>query len=197
MDSTAPCHRERTRGASSANPFPVPAPGPNAETWYLTEVQPHRPALRAWLLSRFPSLTDVEDLVQESCVRVAQARENTAVRSARALLFATARNLAIDLVRRQRIAAFEPLTGSDDASVFHDEHDVVAAVSRQQELELLTLAIQSLPARGRQVMTLRTAYGFTPAQIAARLGVSLSTVEKETARSIRACADFFADRDRR
>ena len=172
-------------------------PGHTAETWYLSEVQPHRPALRAWLLARFPTLPDVDDIVQESCARVLQAREATVVRSTRALLFVTARNLALDGVRRQRIAAFEPITEDADSSVFEDSHDVVAAVSKQQELELLTLAIQSLPARSRQVLTLRTAYGFTPAQIAAKLGVSLSTVEKEMAKSIRACAAFFAARDRR
>ncbi|MBL9200036.1 MAG: RNA polymerase sigma factor [Opitutaceae bacterium] len=175
----------------------MPPPDHNPSHWYLSEVQPHRPALRAWLLARFPSLPDVDDVVQESCVRVSQAREAGAIRSARALLFTMARNLALDAMRRQRIAAFEPITESDESSVLEDGHDVVAAVAKQQELELLTLAIQSLPARSRQVMTLRAAYGFTPAQIAAKLGVSLSTVEKETAGSIRACAAFFAARDRR
>lgn len=78
-----------------------------------------------------------------------------------------------------------------------DDSDVVAFVSQHEELELLTQAIQSLPARCRQIMTLRTAYGFTPDQIAEKLSVSTSTVEKETAKGIRACAAFFASRDRR
>jgi RNA polymerase sigma-70 factor (ECF subfamily) len=172
-------------------------PSPSSSHWYLTEVQPHRPALRAWLLARFPSLPDVDDVVQESCTRVLRVRDTGIVRSARALLFATARNLALDVVRRQRIAVFEPLADHGDASGLQDDQDVVAVVSQQQELELLTLAIQSLPPRSRQVMTLRTAYGFTPAQIATKLRVSLSTVEKEMARSIRACAVYFAARDRR
>ena len=165
--------------------------------WFLTEVQPHRPALRAWLLARFPTLPDVDDLVQESCVRLLQARETTAIRSTRALLFVTARNLALDAVRRQRIIRFESVTNQTDSSVLIDESDVVAFVCQHEELELLTRAIQSLPARCRQIMTLRTAYGFTPRQIAERLSVSLSTVEKETAKGIRACAAFFASRDRR
>jgi RNA polymerase sigma-70 factor (ECF subfamily) len=165
--------------------------------WFLTEAQPHRPALRAWLLARFPSLPDVDDLVQETFFKVLQARGITSIRSTRALLFATARNLALDFVRRQCVVVFEPISEDDEFSSLNDQDDVASVINKQQELELLTLAIQSLPPRSRQVMTLRTAYGFTPAQIAAKLGVSLSTVEKEMAKSIRHCAAFFAERDRR
>jgi RNA polymerase sigma factor (sigma-70 family) len=170
---------------------------PDASRWFLTEVQPHRPALRAWLLAHFPTLPDVDDVVQEAFAHVLQARETTAIRSTRALLFTTARNLALDTVRRQRIARFEPLPEGVDWSALEDQCDVVAVVSKQQELELLTLAMQSLPARSRQILTLRTAYGFTTTQIAEKLRISRSTVEKQMASSIRACARFFAERDRR
>lgn len=161
--------------------------------WFVTEVQPHRPALRAWLLARFPTLPDVDDLVQESLTRMLRARETGPIRSARALLFTTARNLALDAVRRQRVVAFEPITDDTDSSVLADNTDVVATVSKQQELELLTKAIQALPERCRQVFTLRTAYGLTQRQIAEKLGVSESTVEKQMAQGIQWCAEFFAE----
>ncbi len=169
-----------------------PEATPETTRWFATEVQPHRPALRAWLLARFPTLPDVDDLVQESLVRMFKAHEAGPIRSARALLFTTARNLALDTVRRQKVVAFEPITAVADSSVLADETDVIATVSKQQELELLTRAIQSLPDRVRQIFTLRTAYGLTQKQIAERLGVSESTVEKQMAHGIRQCADFFA-----
>lgn len=165
--------------------------------WFLTEVQPHRQALRAWLLARFPTLPDVDDLVQESFVRVLRARETSPICSTRALLYATVRNLALDAVRRQRVVGFEPITDDTDSSVLADNSDFVATISKQQEVELLTMAIQSLPARCRQILTLRTAYGFTLKQIAEKLRVSESTVEKQMAQGIRACAAFFAARDGR
>jgi RNA polymerase sigma factor (sigma-70 family) len=160
--------------------------------WFATEVQPHRPALRAWLLARFPTLPDVDDLVQESLARMLRAREAGPIGSARALLFTTARNLALDAVRRQRVVRFEQITDETPPSVLADGIDVFESVSKQQELELLTKAIQSLPERCRQVFTLRTAYGLTQKQIADRLGVSLSTVEKQMTQGIRLCAEFFA-----
>ena len=167
------------------------------ELWFLTEVQPHRPALRAWLLARFPTLPDVDDLVQETFVRILRAREVTPVRSARALLYATARNLALDAVRRQNVIRFEFITDECGSSVVDDGADVLAALNHQQELELLSQAIQSLPDRCRQVMTLRTSYGYTAKQIAACLGVSESTVDKSLALGIRLCTAFFAAEDRR
>jgi RNA polymerase sigma-70 factor (ECF subfamily) len=169
----------------------------DSSLWFLTEVQPYRPALQAWLLVRFPTLPDVDDLVQEAFARLLRARESGPIRSTRALLFATARNLALDAVRRQRVVRFEPITDQTDDSVLIDSTDVAAVVSKQQELELLTDAIQSLPGRCRQILTLRMAYGFKPKQIAAHIGVSDSTVEKEMAQGIRACAAYFAARDGR
>lgn len=170
----------------------MPPPDTEQTRWFATEVQPHRPALRAWLLARFPTLPDVDDLVQDSFARVLRARETGPINSARALLFTTARNLALDAVRRQQVVRFEPITDDTPPSVLADGSDVVETISKQQELELLTKAIQSLPERVRQVFTLRTAYGLTQKQIADRLGVSLSTVEKQMTQGIRLCADFFA-----
>src|SRR5690606_6231393 len=106
-------------------------------------------------------------------------------------------NLALDVVRRQRVVTFESITDETDLAVLADSSDVAASINKQQELELLTKAIQSLPERCRQIFTLRTAYGFTSKQIAEKLGVSESTVEKQMAKGIRQCAAFFAARDGR
>jgi RNA polymerase sigma-70 factor (ECF subfamily) len=162
------------------------------EDWFVTELEPHRPAVRAWLLARFPTLADVDNLVQEALMRVCNARATAPIHSPRALLFTAARNLALDTVRRQQVVPMEPLTDDVTSFVVAEGADVVASVSKQEELEVLTNAIQSLPERCRQVLTLRTAYGMTQKQIAARLGVSESTVEKAMAQAIRSCAQFFA-----
>lgn len=177
---------------------PLPALSPlasdpaDSSRWFLTELEPHRPALRAWLLARFPTLSDVDDLVQESFTRVMRARESGPVRSARALAYTTARNLALDLLRRQRVVSFEPVPDERAEPTLPDDTDVIATVSRQEELELLTRAIETLPERCRRIFTLRTAYGLSQRQIADQLGVSESTVEKQTALGIRLCTKFFA-----
>ena len=126
--------------------------------------------LRAWLLSRFANGLELDDVVQEAFLRVIRAHERGQLDSPKAFLFATARNLALDRIRHQRVAPSSPLAENEDWDVLYDADDVAETVARNQELELLTEAIQSLPDRCRQVFTLRVAYGLSQKEIAARLG---------------------------
>lgn len=139
-------------------------------------------------------MVDVDDLVQESLLRVLNAHARGQVTSARALLFAIGRNLALDAMRRRRIVVFEPISEVERFVRFADNVDIVESVSHQQELALLRQAISLLPSPCRQVITLRTAYGFSQRQIAERLAISENTVEKQLAKGLRLCAAFFAER---
>ena len=170
----------------------VSLPPSNPDRWFNEEVLPHGPALRAWLHARYPSLTDVDDLVQESYARVLRVRTMTPIRSVKALLFTTARNLANDHFRRRQIAIVDPIAEIDELSVLEETPGVSETVSRQQELELLTQAIQSLPARCRQVLTLRKIYGLSQKEIAAELGIAEHTVEAQVGIGVRRCAEFLA-----
>ena len=170
----------------------VSSPHPDTARWFAEEVLPHGPVLRAWLRSRFPSLTDPDDLVQEAFARVVQARAHAPVASAKAFLFTTARNLALDQVLRQNVVGLEALTETDALSVYEDVPGVSETVGHRQELELLTQAIQSLPERCRQVLTLRKIYGLSQKEIAAQLGISEHTVEAQVGNGMRRCAEFLA-----
>src|SRR5688572_3993642 len=64
--------------------------------WFSEDVKPYEPALRAYLLKRFPSLPDHDDVVQETYTRVLRAREKERLTYAKAFLFTAARNVAID-----------------------------------------------------------------------------------------------------
>lgn len=171
---------------------PVSSSHPDTERWFAEEVLPHGPVLRAWLRARFPSLTDPDNLVQETFARVLQAHANGPIVAAKAFLFMTARNLALDHVRRQNIVGIDALTETDALSVFDDRPGVSETVGRRQELELLTQAIQSLPERCRQVLTLRKIYGLPQKEIAAQLGISEHTVEAQVGNGMRRCAEFLA-----
>ncbi len=160
--------------------------------WFSAEVLPHEAALRAWLRGQFPQLTDVDDIVQESFARVLRARGRGEVQTPRALLFTTARHVAIDLLRRNKIVAFEPLTESPASPVYDEGRGVAESAAHRQELEILTHAIQSLPDRCRQVLTLRKIYGLSQKEIAAELGISEHTVEVQVANGMRRCAEFLA-----
>ncbi len=166
----------------------------NAETalWFTEEVQVHKTALLAWLHGKFPEASDLDDIAQEALTRVWRARTHSAVPAPKALLFAIARNLALDQVRRKQVADIKPLAEMATLYVYEDGPSPAETTAHKQELELLTQAIQSLPDRCRQVLTLRKIYGLSQKEIAAQLDISEHTVEAQVANGMRRCSAFLS-----
>ena len=150
----------------------------------------HQETLRAWLRGKFPALADPDDIVQETLTRVWRARAGEPVQSPKALLFTTAHNLAIDQMRRRQVARTDQVTELGELSVYAEGPTPADTTARNQELEYLTQAIQSLPDRCRQVLTLRKIYGLSQKEIAAQLDIAEHTVEAQVANGMRRCAEF-------
>jgi RNA polymerase sigma-70 factor (ECF subfamily) len=70
--------------------------------------------------------------------------------------------------------------------------DIPHAVARSQELAMLTEAVQSLPARCRQIITLRKIYGLSIKDTAVELGLADHTVVVQTAIGIRKIGEYFS-----
>lgn len=157
-------------------------------------MQPHESSLRSYLRSVFPSLPDIDDLVQESYARLIRAREAGRVSYVKAFLFTTARNAALDFFRRKQVVSIESVADFEELSVLEDRPDAAEAVNKQQELELLSAAVRTLPDRCRQVLTLRLLYGLSHKEIAAELRISEHTVKAQLAKGMRRCADYFSER---
>jgi RNA polymerase sigma factor (sigma-70 family) len=162
--------------------------------WFAEEVQPHESALRSYLRSAFPSLPDIDDLVQESYARLIRAKQTGRVNYAKAFLFTTARNAALDFFRRRKVVSIDAIGDLAELSVLEDRPDSAEAVNKQQELELLSQAVRALPDRCRQVLTLRLLYGLSHKEIAADLRISEHTVKAQLAKGMRRCTVFFQER---
>jgi len=147
--------------------------------------------LRAWLRSRFTLGAEIDDVVQEAYRNVLQARTRGEVQSPKAFLFATARNFVLGRLRHLKVERIDSLEEIDFSSILDDGEGVPEAVARAEELEILTKAIQSLPPRCRQVVTLRRIYGLSQKHIAAQLGISEHTVEAQGAIAVRKIAEYF------
>ena len=162
--------------------------------WFTEEVQPHEPDLRAYLRRRFPRLTDVDDMVQESFARLLRARETGGVQCVRAYLFTIARNVAQAILRRPRIFDEQPLTDLRVLRIVETGPDVPEQVSTSQEIALLLDAIDALPARCREIFILRKLQGLPQKEIARKLGLSEQTVQVQVARGAKKCAQFLRSR---
>lgn len=146
--------------------------------------------LRAWLSRRYPEQADVDDLIQEALIRVLRAREEEDLKSPKAYFFATARNLALDRTRRNKVVFNESLLNEEVMNLLDDAESIEETVARNHELEILTRAIQSLPERCRRVFTLSKVYGMTYDQIAEEMGITFNTVSAQIAIGLLKCSEY-------
>ncbi len=159
--------------------------------WFVEEVLPHEAALRAWLRARFPVVTDADDLVQETYARLMQAHATGPIACPRAFLFVTARNLALNHLRHQRIERPEGAAEIDALSVADERVGIPEALAHAEDFQILIRAIESLPERCRQVVTLRKIYGLSQKEAAERLGISEHTVEAQGSIGLQKCIEYF------
>ena len=159
--------------------------------WFMEELHPYEPMLRAWLHSRFSSVVDIEDCIQESYIRTVKLERKKHMASPKAFLFAIARNLCIDLLRRKKVVRFESLGESDSRSVVDSRRGIPETVIDKEDYEILTRAIQALPKKCRRIFTLRKVYGLSLNQISHELGISVKTVEAQISIGIKKSREHF------
>jgi RNA polymerase sigma-70 factor (ECF subfamily) len=172
----------------------VPTPDTTAARWFKDEVQPHGAQLRSYLRGAFPTVRDVDDVVQESYLRVWRARLERPIRSAKSFLFQVARHCAIDLVRRERVSPEVALPDLAALSVLDDGPGVAEVACTREELALLAQALLALPPRCREVMLLRQIEGLPQKEIARRLGLSELTVQTHVVNGLRRVEEFMRRR---
>jgi RNA polymerase sigma factor (sigma-70 family) len=166
----------------------------NLDEWFNTEVHPHDHQLKAYLRGSFPKMRDVDDVVQESYLRVWQTRIRQPIQSAKALLFTIARRLAIDWVRHDRVTAIDQVEDLETVAVYDNGNSAADAVHRADMIDLLVRAVDALPARCREVMILRKLKLLSPYETARRLGISEHTVYIQCMRGTNRVREYLAAR---
>jgi RNA polymerase sigma-70 factor (ECF subfamily) len=141
--------------------------------------------LSPWLVRRLRARgtgeADVEDIVQESFVRLGRYPPEDRVRHPKALLLRIAGNLAVDAARRRSAR------GGDRFERIAD-HDAIDEGQPDPAFMLdLKRAILELPPAIRETFLLARFTPMTNAQIAKRQGISTKTVEWRISRAVSIC----------
>ncbi|MBY8823438.1 RNA polymerase sigma factor [Sphingomonas colocasiae] len=147
-----------------------------------------RPALERFIARRVRCQQTAQDLASEVYLRLDRVVDFSGTREdARRYLYRVAANIAIDHVKiaGRRVAII-------DENLVHFEtmtESAEAAIIERQQLGIVADAMEELPDRYREILLLSRHERLTHREIAERLGISVSLVEKTIMRSIRHCRD--------
>ncbi len=154
--------------------------------WFAREVLPHEPDVRRWLSVRLRGLEscDIDEVVQEAYARMWCA-DIDRISNPRAYLFVTAKHIVGEQLRRSRIVSIELMADLDVLNIEDDEVNVHRRLSGQQEIARLHSIIETLPPKCRAAFRMKKFEELSQREIAARMGVAESTVEKHLAKALR------------
>lgn len=135
---------------------------------------------------------EIEDIVQETYVRVCQSGERDDIQHPRSFMLRTARNLALDHRKRSETRLADSMEELQEdlqelATSADETYDRVAA---SQEFGHFCEAVRQLPQQCRKAFVLRKVYGYSQKEIAQTLGISENTVEKHIATGIKRCTGY-------
>ncbi len=163
--------------------------------WFAEEVQAHEGQLKSYIRGSFPAIRgEVEDVVQESYLRVWRSRASQPIRSAKAFLFSVARHVALDLVRRTRSSPLNPVGDLEQLPDIIGGLDGAEAASLNEKMDILADALATLPPRCREITILRKLKGVPQKDIAVSLGISEKTVEEQAWRGVKRCEEYLRRR---
>lgn len=159
-------------------------------SWFAREILVHEGALMRYLLRCWFRREEIHDLRQEIYVRVYEAAAKSRPISPKSFMFTTARHLMTDRLRRERVVSIESVGDIEALNVLVDEVTPDRRLDAHQELKRLAEAFDRLPDRCREVVWLRRVEQLSQKQVAARMGISEKTVEKQIAKGARLIAEY-------
>jgi RNA polymerase sigma factor (sigma-70 family) len=141
-------------------------------------------ALRRFFQRRILEHADVDDLVQEVFLRLLRRGRIAEINNLEGYIFETAANILRDRLRKK----FTHQTANHEPISEHHVEDVAFSPERvllgREALNLLGDALLELPERARTVFFLCRIEGIPYADVASRLGLSLSAVNKHMAKAL-------------
>ena len=163
-----------------------------ASDWFTREIVPLEARLMHFLQHNWRNASDLPDLRQEVYARVLQSARERIPENAENFLFTCARNLLIDLVRREQIVPMETFADLDILGIAADQPAADRLVNEHEELRRLEAAIERLPARTREAIALAYFEGLNRTEIAKRMGVSQRTASEFVTRGTVILADILS-----
>jgi RNA polymerase sigma-70 factor (ECF subfamily) len=161
------------------------------EEWFVREVLPLEAMLMQFLRHNWRDKSDIEDMRQEIYIRVCEAAERELPKSAKSFVFATARNLLIDMARRESVVPIEAVADLESLGIELDAPTPDRSAIAKDELRKLQGALDKLPPRHREAVVLGRIEGLSGREIASRMGIAETTASQHLKLGMHALTDLY------
>lgn len=152
------------------------------------------PLISTVLRRYFVSQIDIEELSQETLVRALEAERRTEIDQPLGYLVGIAKNVARRELDRRSKFTLELIDDFFGETHQSDEPAVDDVVDARQRMGVFWEIVGALPTQCRKVFVLKYVYGASHKEIAAKLGIAVSTVEKHVALGLARCREGMLER---
>ncbi|MCI4592146.1 RNA polymerase sigma factor [Sphingobium sp. BYY-5] len=142
------------------------------------------PALRRYFSRRVSNGAMVDDLVQDVMLRMHARDAKDSIDNLEGYIFRTATSVLRDQARRDKArhaASHGELTEKDHPA---EECTADRVLEGKEELARLVHALEDLPERTRDIFLMRRYEGWAYGEIAEKVGISVSAIEKHVAKAV-------------
>ncbi len=130
-------------------------------------------------------------MIQETYTRLISAESVQHVQDAKSYAFQTASSVIIDHLRRMKVVSLASVPDLEYLEIVSEDPSPERQVIDRDELHRLAVAIAALPGKVREVFTLRRVHGLSQREVANRMGIAESTVEKHMSRGFLIMLDLY------
>jgi len=144
----------------------------------------------AGVVLRIAPPQEVEDIVQETYVRVCQSKNRDAIRKPQSFLFRTAQNLALDHMKRAERRLTSNSDQLDEVDFTNNGQPIDTTfeqVASDEKFVQFCEAVRRLPQQCRRAFVLKKVYGRSQREIAQEMNISENVVENYIALGMKRC----------
>jgi RNA polymerase sigma factor (sigma-70 family) len=163
------------------------------DDWFTREVLPFEKSLMQFFQHNWRDKGEISDLRQEVYVRVYEAATKHIPEKPKQFVFATARNLLIDRVRKAQVIPFEIASDLETLEVAGEDPGPDRVVMARDELRQMRNALDKLQPRWREAIILGRIEGLSRREIAQRMGVTEFTAAQYLTLAISALIEVLSD----
>jgi len=149
-----------------------------------------RASLLCFTARYFRRSHEAEDVVQEVFVNLVEAQRKREIRSPKAYLFQSARNVSLKHLNKASYKLTDVMGDILPESDLLTSRELEEEFESSESFELFCRAIRDLPVKCRRAFVLARVYGYSHKEVAVHMDISLKSVERHLARAMRRCISF-------